>query len=409
MESIFVQIASYRDPELIPTIENLLEQAIYPERLKICIAHQHSPEDEWDTLDPYVEDPRFVIIDIPHFESHGVCWARNQVQQYYNDETYTLQLDSHHRFVKGWDVICIRMLKNLQDKGHPKPLLTSYIPSYDPANDPEGRVEVPWAMQFDRFIPEGPIFFLPYYLEKGLKEPIPARFYSAHFTFTLGIFCKEVPHDPRLYFHGEEITLAVRAYTWGYDLFHPHTVIAWHEYTRKGRKKHWDDDARWVSKNMIAHARVRQLLGVDGEVCTPCNMNTFIGFNIGGKRTLKEYEIYAGIRFKDRSITDRCRHNFVPPGFKEDHFYPLFKYPLELNKKHFPWDDYEYAVISFINQGGEEAYRDKLTKEEIKAFKEGKDEVWKVWRSYNGVTPKQWSVWPFSSTKGWGEKSVYNI
>ena len=53
------------------------------------------------------------------------------------------------------------MLKKLQDKGHPKPLHTSYIPSYDPANDPEGRVEVPWAMQFDRFIPEGPIFFLP--------------------------------------------------------------------------------------------------------------------------------------------------------------------------------------------------------------------------------------------------------
>ena len=47
--------------------------------------------------------------------------------------------------------------------------------------------------------------------------------------------------------------------------------------------------------------------------------------------------------------------------------------------------------------------------EMIKAFKEGKDEVWKLWRSYNGVTPKQWSVWPFSSTKGWGEKSVYNI
>ena len=30
MKSIFVQIASYRDPELVPTIKNLIEQAAHP-------------------------------------------------------------------------------------------------------------------------------------------------------------------------------------------------------------------------------------------------------------------------------------------------------------------------------------------------------------------------------------------
>ena len=48
-----------------------------------------------------------------------------------------------------------------------------------------------------------------------------------------GQWCIEVPYDPDYYFHGEEISLAVRSYTWGYDLFHPHKIIAWHEYTRK--------------------------------------------------------------------------------------------------------------------------------------------------------------------------------
>ena len=28
----------------------------------------------------------------------------------YNGETYQLQLDSHHRFVKDWDTKCIKML-----------------------------------------------------------------------------------------------------------------------------------------------------------------------------------------------------------------------------------------------------------------------------------------------------------
>ena len=147
-------------------------------------------------------------------------------QQYYKDEDYTLQLDSHHRFVQDWDDILIKMIKQLKKKGHKKPLLTGYIPSFDPDNDPAARIHVPWKMNFDRFIPEGAVFFLPASIDDWQQrdEPIPARFYSAHFCFTIGKFCKEVPHDPNYYFHGEEISIAVRAFTHGYDLFHPHPV-----------------------------------------------------------------------------------------------------------------------------------------------------------------------------------------
>jgi len=238
--TIFIQIASYRDPQLIPTIEDCLAKAKHPENLKFCIAWQH---DETENLDKYKNNPQFKILDIPYKESKGACWARNQIQQHYKNETYTLQLDSHHRFIENWDEELINMIKILQKKGHEKPLLTGYISSFDPDNDPAGRINTPWKMNFDRFIPEGAVFFIPASIDnyKELNSPIPSRFYSAHFCFTLGQFCKEVPHDPNYYFHGEEISIAVRAYTWGYDLFHPHKVIAWHEYTRKGRTKHWDD------------------------------------------------------------------------------------------------------------------------------------------------------------------------
>jgi hypothetical protein len=78
------------------------------------------------------------------------------------------------------------MIKHLQKKGHKKPLLTSYISSFDPDNDPKGRVLEPWWMTFDRFIPEGAIFFLPSGIPdwQNRTEPIPSRFYSAHFCFT---------------------------------------------------------------------------------------------------------------------------------------------------------------------------------------------------------------------------------
>jgi hypothetical protein len=237
---IYVQIASYRDPQLIPTIKNLLENSKYSENLVLGIARQFHPDDKFDDLSEYDNDKRFKILNIPHNESLGVCWARHLVQQLYDNEEYTLQIDSHMRFEKDWDETLINMLEGLKKDGYRKPLLTAYISSFNPENDPNDRVRVPWRMVFDKFTPEGVVFFLPEVIPnwKQLQKPIPARFYSAHFCFTIGQFALEVQHDPEYYFHGEEISIAARAYTHGYDLFHPHRVIVWHEYTRKGRTKH---------------------------------------------------------------------------------------------------------------------------------------------------------------------------
>jgi glycosyltransferase involved in cell wall biosynthesis len=115
-DKIFVQIASYRDPELLPTIKDCLDNAKHPENLRICIAWQHAEEDEWDNLDEYKNDPRFKIMDIHYKDAKGVCWARNRLQQNYTDEQYTLQLDSHHRFIENWDEELIGMFNQLKEK-----------------------------------------------------------------------------------------------------------------------------------------------------------------------------------------------------------------------------------------------------------------------------------------------------
>ena len=91
-ETIFVNIASYRDPELVPTIKDCLEKAKYPERLRFGICWQHNPEDEWDNLDEFKNDSRFRIDDVHFQEAKGVCWARNRTQKLWVKEKYTLQL-----------------------------------------------------------------------------------------------------------------------------------------------------------------------------------------------------------------------------------------------------------------------------------------------------------------------------
>ena len=409
--TIFIQIASYRDPQLLPTLKDCIEKAKYPENLRFSIAWQHSNDDEWDSLDNYINDSRFKILDIDYRDSQGVCWARNLVQSLYANETYTLQLDSHHRFVENWDDILINMLKDLQTKGYAKPLITAYIPSFDPDNDPDARVKEPWKMTFDRYIPEGAVFFLPAAFDPNIDnmdEPLMGRYYSAHFAFSLGSFAKEVKHDPNYYFHGEEINVAVRAFTHGYDIFYPHKVVCWHEYTRKGRSKQWDDDTKWVDKNNKCHLRNRKLFGMDNEI----NDIDFGKYSFGNVRSLKDYEKYAGMQFSTRSITqDVIDHK--PPKLEnmtisdqafEDSLQPIFKHCIDIGYDQVPEDDYDFWAVAFKDKEGNDIFRQDADSDEISRMKNDPEGYCKVWRSFiTKEKPHSWLVWPHSINKGWAD------
>jgi glycosyltransferase involved in cell wall biosynthesis len=406
---IFIQIASYRDPQLLPTLRNCIAMSKYPENLVFSIAWQHSVEDEWDNLYEYKDDSRFKIIDIDYRDSKGACWARNALQQQYDGEKYTLQIDSHHRFIKNWDEELIMMYDQLKSKGIKKPLLTGYVSSFDPDNEPEGRNMTPWKMNFDRFIPEGAVFFLPAAIDnhKQLNEPIPARFYSAHFAFTSGNFVLEVPHDPEYYFHGEEISISVRAYTSGYDLFHPHKVIIWHEYTRKGRTKQWDDDSEWSKKNSQSHLRNRKLFEMDGEI----NDIDFGRYGFGDVRTLEDYERYAGISFKKRAVQKYTLDNNIAPNPPlygqefENSFLKIFKHCIDIHKGHFVDNDYDFWAVIFEMEDGTPVNRKDLTSDEIKSALRTNGEFVNIWRTFDiEKIPYKWIVWPHSESKGWLDK-----
>jgi glycosyltransferase involved in cell wall biosynthesis len=411
VNTIFVQIASYRDPQLLPTLRDMISKAKYPENLRIGISWQHCNEDEWDALDEFKQDERFRIIDINYKDSKGVCWARNQVQSLYDGEKYTLQLDSHHRFVQDWDEILIEMLCDLQKTGSDKPLITGYIPSFDPDNDPSGRVMTPWKMNFDRFIPEGAVFFLPATFDSwdDSSKPLPARFYSAHFAFTVGQFCTEVPHDPEYYFHGEEISIAVRAYTCGYDLFHPHKVVCWHEYTRKGRTKQWDDDPKWNKRNDICHLRNRKLFEMDGEK----RDIDFGQYGFGSIRSLRDYEKYSGLCFKKRAIQKRVQDHKPPPDPDTTHLndiefddllMSIFKHCIDIQYNQVPEKDYDFWAVAFKDKDDQDIYRKDADSNEIKNMMNDPDKYCKIWREFQtSEKPSSWIVWPHSISKGWAD------
>ena len=94
--------------------------------------------------------------------------------------------------------------------------------------------------------------------------------------------------------------MSLRAFTWGYDLFHPNGVLAWHYYIRAGSHRHWTDHIgadgakAWYIRDQASLRRVHALLKYP-----------YVGrHGLGTVRTLDEYAEYSGCDFQRRSWTD---------------------------------------------------------------------------------------------------------
>uniref|UniRef100_A0A6C0KVS4 Glycosyltransferase 2-like domain-containing protein n=1 Tax=viral metagenome TaxID=1070528 RepID=A0A6C0KVS4_9ZZZZ len=391
-ELIFIQIASYRDPELLPTIKSAFENAMYPENLIFCICWQR---DDTETLMEFENHPQVKLITVPYKDSKGACWARNLIQKKYNGEKYTLQLDSHHRFIKDWDQKIVKMYNDLKDNGYKKPLITTYLPAYEPDNYPERRTTTPTKIYYKETTSDGSILFGSSYIDnhESLTAPIKCYFYSAHFCFTSGDFCINVKHDPSYYFTGEEMNITVRAYTHGYDLFHPHILIAWHEYTRKYRTKHWDDDSNWWKLDKVSKMRNRAFFSMElpGDNVVVNKEEYFGEYWIGKERSIENYEKESGINFKLKDVEKIENLENLENSKNENLTRTFYRYEFFVP---------EYKNLKFLYLGFQDKSEKELHRIDITDFT--KEKV--VAKFESSVEPYKYIWWPYYNESGWGEK-----
>lgn len=409
---IFVQIAAYRDPELLPTIIDCIAKAKYPKNLNFGICWQTDSSDR--SIEPLRLLENFRIDKVPWQKSEGLCWARARIQALYKGEDYTLQLDSHHRFAENWDD---KLINACELTGSPKPIITTYAGIYDPATN-EKRTDHPYKMVAERFTDSGTIIFRPHSIPgwQELKKPIPARFVSGHFYFTLGCHCHEYAYDPNLYFAGDEISLSIRSFTLGYDLFHPHRPVIWHEYTRQGRVKHWDDHTltnkavvakAWHERDVISKRRLRKLL--KEEDCD----EDLTGYGLGNVRTHHDYELYAGIDFANRRLHPQTKLGIDPPcTYVEGESWndcSVSERILTLkwnNDELEKCDDCQFVYFGVEDETGKVLYRHDAPPESAEAQHSINERAVQFSADSD---PKKLVVWPYSHSRGWLKKSEFWI
>ncbi len=252
-ETIFVSIASYRDPELVDTVRDIFEQADKPGRVFVGVLQQHADEDdEFDCMRSLVAQ-KFMsnirVITILASEAKGPTWARHVIEsELLGDEMFFLQIDSHTAFVKGWDSVCIQQLLACQSE---KAILSTFPDDYTTAIQKHGGRKRVFNEKAN------PVFVKFYSFHKTIglpqqekarfrycpNDPVPSLFWSANFVFTLAHFVKAVPYDPNLpyLFLGEEISMNMRFWTSGYDIYSPSKHIVFHLFDRSNRALFWEN------------------------------------------------------------------------------------------------------------------------------------------------------------------------
>ncbi|AHK21781.1 GlcNAc-transferase family protein [Yersinia similis] len=434
--SIFVSIASYRDPELIPTLHDMINTAERPENLNIAIFWQNDNDIntflnqgmqliESKTHQGYplyqleYNRARVWVLSVHYYESRGACWARHMAETLFQDEAFFLQIDSHCRFIPHWDHEMIAMLDSLRTES-PKPILSSYPPAYEPGEN-EIRKDYVSRMIFNLFTQEGIVQML----STTITETAPVRcgYLAGGFIFSDGSFAREVPNDPNIFFIGEEIAMAARAFTHGYDIYAPHEILLWHFYTRAKHSKVWSDhnneaketgavDMAWWERDKIAKDRVCTLLGGDKD------HSVLAPYTLGTQRSLQEFEYRLGINIKNRAVhPDAVGEKKVSfftdlPTSHEDWLLSLIsvnKKTLKVEKKEvdFTREDVEWWHIGVYNPQNVAVMVEKVDplnmSKTVTTVDEATFELKLAFNTQTNPNAQTIRICPYMRTQGWGD------
>lgn len=298
MASIFVQIASYHDFELGKTLLHAVKQQSGRHEIHFGVFNCYYKSNE--IYIPKVDNLRLIEKEAP--EGIGVGRSRNIANSQYNGEDYYFQIDAHTRFQKNWDDYLISEVHKYQTCGIEKPLLTTYPGTY--RYDDDLKEVIDWGENINIiYFGDTPEEFeqklIPGQRAVEPKGVVTQKSVSAGSIFTVGSFA-ELDLNDKIAFWGEEIFIAAKAWTSGFDLLVPAKQPIFHLYydhkfpmQRSGRRHTWKDFPEIFGEmDKISKAEIESIF-TTGRVGKDA---------LGDVRTLDAFGEYAGLDFRNRKL-----------------------------------------------------------------------------------------------------------
>uniref|UniRef100_A0A7S2K9K4 Uncharacterized protein n=1 Tax=Leptocylindrus danicus TaxID=163516 RepID=A0A7S2K9K4_9STRA len=218
-------------------------------------------------------------------------------QRLVQNEGYILQIDSHMRFRQNWDAFLLQQLQMCPNPD--KSVLTTYPIGYtlpnDVPNDIRPTVLVPKSFDEQGILRQE---------SKKLATPfacganIPSPLWAAGFNFAAIQSIKDVPYDAALseLFFGEEISMALRFHTHGYDFYAPPESVCYHLWSREHRptfqKDESDNQDNLATKKLLKETSLAE---VKLQMCGT-------GRGLGVTRTVVSFAQKVGVDFEQKTV-----------------------------------------------------------------------------------------------------------
>lgn len=258
-KTIFVSVPTMEDYDYVNTLKSLFQNAKYPERVyvgsPIYLSHPDQLTDPgykvfWD-LDFEPPKGNYKSGFFQHEDFFGVGPGRLNALQYYNDEDYFFQVDSHMRFKTNWDEDIINEYEDCKRYFGEYVLLGNYAPGFEVSLGKDGLEELAtndenkyafWLYDDSRSVHFPVGWDRTNYLDEGRHHNehwiedrwLPAIKICAHNMFTEGprwVNKFRTCLNEDLIFWGEELYQSGLAYMRGYQFVHSATPYVYHRYS----------------------------------------------------------------------------------------------------------------------------------------------------------------------------------
>ena len=310
-DCIFVSIASYRDDECSDTIISMINNCENSKNIFIGICSQNDIKENKEECIPKnglskdFIDSNIRIRQLEHTEALGPNYARYICSHLWRGEEFFLQIDSHLKFIKNWDKILKDMYYKLPGN---KSILTHYPPTEEQLND-TNKIPYTCSAHYENnfhIISEAQIIERD---NNNLRTP----YFSAGFFFAKATFLYDVPYDPFLpyLFQGEEVLMAARLYTHGYDMYNLTQSVASHNYDRDDKPRFWNDNSHknWQEVQTESNKRYYKIMNLGTEIHPRFQYN-IEKYGLGKIRSIDDYFNFTGINPNEKKIVTRCDKRF---------------------------------------------------------------------------------------------------
>lgn len=278
---ILISVIAYREKYLAEAIRSYYETAAHPENLRFSVISEQMHE--WQHADlSFIPSSQIVYRKYDLSEYRGIMWSRTKTVDVEFEYDYILYTCGHNVFTPHWDTYALADMRSALSLSS-KPILLNMGPEYEYLDNgshsyaPSGDLAVRYRTTIGPDYVPGYGFPNDYLVEvpgkDGLLEAIYIQF---SWVFTTRECVDDVPLNPDVNYHAEEIWMTIHAFDRGWDLFHTQRIMYYHdthkmypgeEMSRTISHRPWSDlnkDAFWKQSDETERALNKLLSGNGG-------------------------------------------------------------------------------------------------------------------------------------------------